>query len=1005
MSTYYVATTGNDSTGDGSIGTPWRTIQKGCDNLSAGDTLYIRAGTYHEQVNMERSGTSGSRITIKAYTGETVVLDGQYTLPTGTYNAFFANNSDNTKIGPDTWRLDGDKGQINYEFAFRRLFTVNANYVTVEDIRIIRPRGHAIGSTIATTGNTVRNVQMWDCRHIAMYFYWGTTDLTVEDCDVRRAMNFAQFGRPGGKLNWGAAIQDSGNVNSTYTRCTVHDSWGEGIILGRSGCTLEDCIVSNTYSTAIYAEKANNCTVRRCMVYQTDDSLQLATGRGSAALAVSSEPWGTPNPGTSVSNARFENNIVVGYQTGIAWRTAGGDFDNCEFVNNTIVNSRNPINTPYYVTFGSTAGTLTACVMRNNLFYHNTAMASANAVAVNGSSRAGITFSNNLWQGITPVAWAQGTGDVSNGAGLSRPNSAIPHLPFAAETYRSGPTPSNYYIGDTESSAIDAGTATDAPTDDCAGNTRTGTTDIGAHEYGATSIPSGVTADFSGSTTSGTGSLTVQFFDASSGSPTSWAWEYREAASSTYTWFSGAQNPVRTFGIGTFAVRLTVSDTTTSDTKTRAAYITVVADTGDSGGTGTPGGTGGASISTSTADTTNTSTGEQSLVYGSELTPTAAVIVWAGAESNGTARDEAAIGVGVTDGTNDYAIGATAEHGAGTIQNNTITREAVIANVTPNALTSRSEAAHVDFSAGGETINWTKTYTTAFRLAGLGIVATNAAAGVCTPHATADSSINITPGFTPDALIFIHTGTNAPALGNDYRSALGFAVNGGDQIAVSWRYDDDTASQLTAGQIASTRSGLAVGIIGTTRNATEVTSWGSTTTVTSRDSGNAGGDEMFWLALELENGVWCGIIDTPTSTGTQAYTGVGFRPGALLVVGTMIATVDSAITDADAGSIGYGIWCNDGGEYCVTAQAENGAGTSNTQSYANTKIMDLPIDDGGAGITATMVSADADGFTLNYTAVLGTARKWLVFALEDGSVFIPDFVKVGTTRGMVAGMP
>lgn len=44
--TYYVATTGNDTTGNGSIGTPWLTLPKGLRSLAAGDHLYLRAGTY-----------------------------------------------------------------------------------------------------------------------------------------------------------------------------------------------------------------------------------------------------------------------------------------------------------------------------------------------------------------------------------------------------------------------------------------------------------------------------------------------------------------------------------------------------------------------------------------------------------------------------------------------------------------------------------------------------------------------------------------------------------------------------------------------------------------------------------------------------------------------------------------------------------------------------------------------------------------------------------------------
>src|SRR5262249_45232346 len=44
--TYYVATNGNDSN-PGTISQPFRTIKKGIGILNAGDTLYIRSGTYN----------------------------------------------------------------------------------------------------------------------------------------------------------------------------------------------------------------------------------------------------------------------------------------------------------------------------------------------------------------------------------------------------------------------------------------------------------------------------------------------------------------------------------------------------------------------------------------------------------------------------------------------------------------------------------------------------------------------------------------------------------------------------------------------------------------------------------------------------------------------------------------------------------------------------------------------------------------------------------------------
>ncbi|HXT02509.1 MAG TPA: fibronectin type III domain-containing protein [Elusimicrobiota bacterium] len=72
--TYYVANSGSDSS-SGAIGTPFRTIAHGISVLAAGDTLYLRAGTYPETLlGPFPSGTSSAPITVAAYPGETATI-------------------------------------------------------------------------------------------------------------------------------------------------------------------------------------------------------------------------------------------------------------------------------------------------------------------------------------------------------------------------------------------------------------------------------------------------------------------------------------------------------------------------------------------------------------------------------------------------------------------------------------------------------------------------------------------------------------------------------------------------------------------------------------------------------------------------------------------------------------------------------------------------------------------------------------------------------------------
>lgn len=71
----YVSTSGND-TNAGTLASPWQTIRHAVSAVSAGDTIYIRAGTYHEHsVNITRSGTANNYITMMPYQSESVIID------------------------------------------------------------------------------------------------------------------------------------------------------------------------------------------------------------------------------------------------------------------------------------------------------------------------------------------------------------------------------------------------------------------------------------------------------------------------------------------------------------------------------------------------------------------------------------------------------------------------------------------------------------------------------------------------------------------------------------------------------------------------------------------------------------------------------------------------------------------------------------------------------------------------------------------------------------------
>jgi len=72
---YYVAPGGSDAN-PGTEGQPWLTIQHAAETVVSGDTVYIKAGTYREHIELQNSGSPGHYIVYTAYPGDVVTIDG-----------------------------------------------------------------------------------------------------------------------------------------------------------------------------------------------------------------------------------------------------------------------------------------------------------------------------------------------------------------------------------------------------------------------------------------------------------------------------------------------------------------------------------------------------------------------------------------------------------------------------------------------------------------------------------------------------------------------------------------------------------------------------------------------------------------------------------------------------------------------------------------------------------------------------------------------------------------
>lgn len=73
---YYVDAQSGSDENDGTKESPFKTINHGLKQLKAGDTLYLRGGSYYENVRVSLVGNKAKPIVIRSYPGEQATIDG-----------------------------------------------------------------------------------------------------------------------------------------------------------------------------------------------------------------------------------------------------------------------------------------------------------------------------------------------------------------------------------------------------------------------------------------------------------------------------------------------------------------------------------------------------------------------------------------------------------------------------------------------------------------------------------------------------------------------------------------------------------------------------------------------------------------------------------------------------------------------------------------------------------------------------------------------------------------
>ena len=321
---YYVATDGSNGA-DGSEASPWLTVQYGIDQLTAGDTLNIKAGTYAGKIDCNVSGTTSQQITIRNYNNDIAMIDGA--------------------------------GLNDYEYL---LEIDDQDYITIEGLRFGNyQKLDAIGiRVINSSGITIRNNAFFDIDY-------ANNALGLTPNETQNSQPIIVFGRDANSPITDLVIEGNSiyNCEVGYSECLsvngnvdgfeiidnhIYDNTNIGIVAighegeclnpavdqARNGVIAHNLVHDNpsAYAAAagVYIDGAKSVVVNNNISYNNDYGIEVGCENNGAA------PNDPSASDITVINNTLYNNGVTGIAFGGYNYPVSGKVETTEIRNNTL---------------------------------------------------------------------------------------------------------------------------------------------------------------------------------------------------------------------------------------------------------------------------------------------------------------------------------------------------------------------------------------------------------------------------------------------------------------------------------------------------------------------------------------------------------------------------------------------------------------------------------------------------------------------------------------------
>jgi len=355
-----------DDNAAGTVSAPLATLNGASRKANAGDTIYLRGGTYTwsnpQAIDVAPSGNLWTKVA--SYPNETAIIDGS-----------------NMKEGQDMVHIAQPGVQVErITFTKARksdLSLWNTRRARVRYCKFTEARGAGllIGSSTPD----------------------GASDVEVFGCKI---LDNVQKNYKGSQSNWPPALQVFQATRIKITSCMVGRNFGEGIGYCRTtDSVIEGNTVFDNYSVNVYLDNVTDSKVSNNFIYSTQDPTYFRGGRAASGISCASEKVANP---IGLARCDIVNNIVTNCFTGFWYSDfgLGGGLKDFRIENNTFYGSTGPL---FWI--DQDAGHNGNVVIRN-IFEQKNAKP-----LVKGATARGFTLGSNCWFGGDPLKFSQ-TSDV-----------------------------------------------------------------------------------------------------------------------------------------------------------------------------------------------------------------------------------------------------------------------------------------------------------------------------------------------------------------------------------------------------------------------------------------------------------------------------------------------------------------------------------------------------------------------------------------------------------------